>query len=527
MMPASRRTTNTKRTILRFELESICIDDRPNVFREPQLVLKPQLELAPRRPYTGSRPRMPLWRHFLMVHVKDKADELVKLDLASFKEPSADATPVQRCTVTCFSPECSLLFRYTKEAENDGSSTLGVTLKNSFELDTLLRELSSLGIKIDHEQADEDRYPAPGSFPAGSLPGPNPNMSPGYRPSSNPRHLYSSSPPLTAASASQGLHWPYLESHLHGVQVQRTPSQPLGYPAGLQASHRPWSPAFVPLRPASALGVPGVLGEGIYKVSKIGSVSSSRPRVRRTSTVLEPHGPRLYTVSRHFDKTLNRADVLLSSRAQHLSRGLSLDPRAGKSANHPTGSPVMKPLDAESHRNLGQADPVMDPLTRAPGVLEGVPAAVRHQSTLRRLQTIDDISRPSMSTGFDGVDFQHCSENARVAFSQPETSSKTGGSVDDASIPASSQTLFDLPLIPNDDWLLRVSEIQLEGLCEARRIWDEFMERSGVKAASTESLTDLSKALAKFESEFTRRWDEAVSGTLQQMRDIRSGPYVL
>lgn len=55
------------------------IDGKPNVYKIPQLVLKPQLDLAPRRPYTGSRPRMPVWRHFLMVHVKDKADELVCL----------------------------------------------------------------------------------------------------------------------------------------------------------------------------------------------------------------------------------------------------------------------------------------------------------------------------------------------------------------------------------------------------------------------------------------------------------------
>lgn len=45
-------------------------------------MFKPQLELSPRRPYTGLRPKMPVWRHFLMVHVKDKANELVRLGLA-------------------------------------------------------------------------------------------------------------------------------------------------------------------------------------------------------------------------------------------------------------------------------------------------------------------------------------------------------------------------------------------------------------------------------------------------------------
>jgi hypothetical protein len=76
-MPPSQVTSTLRRPILRFELASISIDDKPNAYKNPQLVLKPQLELAPRRPYTGPRPRVPVWRHFLMVHVKDKADELV------------------------------------------------------------------------------------------------------------------------------------------------------------------------------------------------------------------------------------------------------------------------------------------------------------------------------------------------------------------------------------------------------------------------------------------------------------------
>ncbi|KAK4241475.1 hypothetical protein C8A03DRAFT_12242 [Achaetomium macrosporum] len=525
-MPASRTTTNTRRTILRFELESVCIDDRPNVYREPQLVLKPQLELAPRRPYTGSRPRMPLWRHFLMVHVKDKADELVKLDLDTFKESSAVAAPVQRHTITCISSERSLLLRYPTEPEN-GPSTLAITLRNPSELDTVLRELSTLGLSIDYGQADKDCYFVPGSLPFGSLAPPDPSMSPSYRPSSDPRQLNSSSPPLAAAPASQGLYWSYSESHPHGVQVHRPPSQPIGYPVGLQSGHRPWSPGFVPLRPASTLGVPGILGEGIYKVSKIGSISSSRPRVRRTSAVLDPQDPRLYTVSRHFDKTLNRADGLHSSRARHLGRRLLSDPRAGNSAYHPAGPPVVKSQDAGSHRSFGQGDQVANPLTSTPGVLEGVPAAIRRQATLRRLRTIDDTSRPDLSTGSDGVDFQHIPENAGFAFSHLETSSKSGGSVDNASIPASSQTLVDLPSKPemDDDWLLRVSEIQLEGLCEVRRIWDEFMERGGVEVASAESSRDLSKVLAKFEGEFTQRWDEVVSATVRQMREIPFGRY--
>ena len=76
-MSGPRGASSTRRTILRLNLASISINDKPNVYKNPQLVLKPQLELAPRTPFTGSQPRMPVWHHWLMVHVKDKADELV------------------------------------------------------------------------------------------------------------------------------------------------------------------------------------------------------------------------------------------------------------------------------------------------------------------------------------------------------------------------------------------------------------------------------------------------------------------
>ncbi len=81
-MSGPRGASTARRTILRFDLASISINDKPNVYKNPQLVLKPQLQLPPRTPFTGSQPRMPIWHHWLMVHVKDKADELVGHDFA-------------------------------------------------------------------------------------------------------------------------------------------------------------------------------------------------------------------------------------------------------------------------------------------------------------------------------------------------------------------------------------------------------------------------------------------------------------
>ena len=66
-------------SIRRFPLDGVSVNGAINAFREPQLVLKALLDLPPRTPYTGSRARRPRLRHWLLVHVKDKADELVGL----------------------------------------------------------------------------------------------------------------------------------------------------------------------------------------------------------------------------------------------------------------------------------------------------------------------------------------------------------------------------------------------------------------------------------------------------------------
>ncbi|KAK4154778.1 hypothetical protein C8A00DRAFT_42519 [Chaetomidium leptoderma] len=497
-MRASQSTSTTRRTILRFDLASISIDDRPNVYKKPQLVLKPQLELAPRRPYTGSRPRMPVWRHFLMVHVKDKADELVKLDLDTFKPSQVDVNTVLRHSITCLFSSCALLFRYSMGKEN-GSSTLSITLQKPSDLDTVLRELGALSINVEHEQTSRQHSLVHGTVPSELWAPPGQSVSQIPRSFSNPRQLNNSSPPLASGPNSQGGYPAYLETHPYGTLLQRPPSHPLGQSASaLQPGQRPWSPAFVPSRPATTLGVPGILGEGIYKVSKIGSTVSSRPRVRRTSTILEQQGHGLYTVSRHFDKTLSRADILHSSGSRHLGRGLS--------------------------SGLPGADAVAP---RTPSALEGVQSNMQHQPRLRRLRTTNDTLNPSLPAGLDDTQHQTflssvAEQNTGSAFSQPEPVSRDAGSIDDAHLFSSSPTLIDSSMRQGmeNDWLLRVSQIQHQGLCEANRVWDDFMERGGSEVALAESSEDAAYVLSKLEDDFTRRWEGVVAATTRRMREI-------
>jgi hypothetical protein len=396
----------------------------------------------------------------------------------------------------------------------------------------VLWELGELSIDVEHEHGIQGHSHASGAAVYGSWAPPSLGLASLYPSPSNPRHLKSASPSLIALPNSQGRYSTYPEIHPHGAVLQRPPSQPIAQPS-LQGGQRPWSPAFVPSRPATTLGVPGILGEGIYKVSKIGSTAPSRPRVRRTSTVFEHKGPRLYTVSKQFDKTLNTADILHSSKARHLGRGLSASLQTGSSTEKLSRSPSLGPLGTEGQYNSQQSYPNTQPLTRMSSVLEGVPVNTHHQSRLRRLRTIDGALNPSLPAGFvDDKGRQSflssvAEENVGFSFSQSRPASRTRGPVDDAFFFSSSPTLLEPPSNQEteDEWLFHVSQVQHQGLCEASRIWDEFMETARTEVASADCSRDLSEVLAKYEGEFARRWEGVVAGTVQKMRGVRAGSY--
>ncbi|KAH6843108.1 hypothetical protein B0I37DRAFT_408020 [Chaetomium sp. MPI-CAGE-AT-0009] len=517
----SQNTPTTRRPILRFELTSISIDGKPNAYKKPRLVLKPQLELAPRRPYTGSRPRVPVWRCFLMVHVKDKADELVKLDLDSFKPSPADGNSTIRYSIACSLPDCSLLFQYPGSTESV-PATLSITVQNASDFETIMQELSNLGIHAEDEQGSQEQgsLSRPATLrpwaPAGQT------LRPTYTPSGNIRPFENTSPHLGTGPTLQAQYPSYPERHLYS-SLQRPPSHPLEPPTNIQAGQRPWSPAFVPSRPATTLGVPGILGEGIYKLSKIGSTSSGRPRVRRTTTPIEQQGHRLYTVSKHFDKTLSRADILHATRGRYLGRGLSSSFQ-GESSSYPTRSPSLGNSRTADQGISGQDQKAWQYPARMSSVLERVPVNTQHQPRLRRLRTASHALDISPSTGFNDNEENSLLSNITeeknrhpLSYSQPKPASK---GTDDIFHFSSSPTIFEQPTEDEvrDDWLIQSSQIQHQGLCEASKVWDEFMDKAGKAMAAAEPSRDLSDVLSRFEDEFTRRWEGVVAATAQNMR---------
>ncbi|KAL2146734.1 hypothetical protein VTI28DRAFT_2569 [Corynascus sepedonium] len=455
-----------------------------------------------------------------MVHVKDKADELVKIDLDIFNPSSKAGQDVPPNSVFCGLRDYSFRFQYSTTGENEWS-TLNITLQNPSDVDTVLRELSSLGIDIVYERANHDRDLVPGTVAFGSWGSSGQSYVPTYRPGSNPRRLDPSSALSISGSAPYDPHLPKPESHSYLSSSQRPPSQLIGLPAVLRTGQRPWSPAFVPSLPATTLGVPGLLGEGIYKVSKVGSASSGRPRLRRTTTPHEHHGPRLYTASKHFDRTLSRADTLHAPRSQDLGRRSSSNLQ-DDSVRYPSRSPTLGVRADQSQAQFGENKQASTSYENTSNHLKESSVYTQYHPRLWRLRTINDTSEFSLLERFDETTQQSTLSSVTEKIDGHEVTKPNLAlrAADDSFSFSSSPTLFESPTDPrsSDEWLLQVSQAQHQGLAEASRIWNEFVERVSKDMASAEPSKGLAGLLSKHEDEFAKRWNGVIAAATHQMR---------
>lgn len=398
--------------------------------------------------------------------------------------------------IFCWLSVC-IRFRLTVALE---SSILNITFQSAVDLNTVLRELSGLSITISYEQSSYDQNLTSGASPFGS----GKPHTPTYELPSNTVPSNTSTPHPTVGSTAQGPYPPGFEDYPPSSSLQWPPSQPVGPPTAFRADQRPWSPAFVPSRPATTIGIPGILGEGIYKVSKIGAASSSRSRARRTTAVFEQKGPRVYAVPKPPDKAASKIDALHATSDWHKRRKLSssLQDDSIRHSTMPTAPGASNDL---TQGNLWKDNQSGETFRDMSDSTECFSTDLQRQARIKRLVTADNNTFEE-ATGY--------------ASSQPKSSQND---MDDTFMFESSPTLLELPIDSDtiDDWLIQVSQVQHQGLAQASGIWDDLGEKARKDLVSAQTSDGLTNILSKYEKEFVERWDGVVAATAHRLREVR------
>jgi hypothetical protein len=294
------------------------------------------------------------------------------------------------------------------------------------------------------------------------------------------------------------------------TSIQRPPSQPMAQQGNFYSANRPWSPAVVPSRPATSLGVP--LGEGIWKVSKIGSTGPGRPRSQRTPTLLDQHqAPRIYTVSRHFDKTLGSGDIVLPSGGQYRARDLSFGSQTESQNSQSSASQYTSQAEG----------PASQPVPQIHGVSDEAFQHAQSQPRVKRLRTVAAGSNPRLTTWSYETD-RHSLGVGEYRAAAPSAPRPTSA-LDNARFLSSSPTLLGPPTAAElgEDVLLQIFQTQHLGLCDVNKIWTEFMERANIEVARVGASRSLPEILSKLEGEFMRRWTEVVANTARKMKSVQ------
>ncbi|KAK0617387.1 hypothetical protein B0T14DRAFT_268200 [Immersiella caudata] len=287
------------------DLEGVFLSGTLNSFKNAQLVLKSQYGPAPRTPYTGSQSQAPEVRHLLMVHVNDRANELETLDLAQFALPPDSQDESMPHKVEYLAAESSLAFYYPKGASK-AQHTLKVKFQGPADIVTVLTELWALNITVQNASPSIQGNLSTNRDVRGFA---SPST---HYPTSRyqtPRQAHGRSSRLAMQPNTPDWRSPLFANPAHRL----TPSRPLSQTASQSMSPVNVWPSISPVhqlpRPATTVGVPGVLGEGVYRIRRMSSAPGSRPRMREPLGTFELHDPRAYTVSRYFDKTLERSDI--------------------------------------------------------------------------------------------------------------------------------------------------------------------------------------------------------------------------
>ncbi|KAL0469987.1 hypothetical protein QR685DRAFT_572887 [Neurospora intermedia] len=254
--------------LLRFELEDVFINQRHNNFRDPQLVLKSQLDRSRGMPYNaGINSQMPICHHQLMIHIKDKADELVKLELEDFTPAAKAMDPPSQCTAAYSPSERAFMFWYPVGPER---ASLLFSMKSTSDFENVLNEMKRWEVTMASSRhgfghgywirREQQGLPSIAQINPLTVAKPSTrrlrrnitNVRPGLLIDPNNPHLvHSVSITNQLAKSSQSV------QHLRQPLYLQPPQE--------------WAPGRLLHRSASTIAVSGMLEEGVYKISKLKS----------------------------------------------------------------------------------------------------------------------------------------------------------------------------------------------------------------------------------------------------------------
>jgi len=367
----------------------------------------------------------------------------------------------------------------------------------------------------------------------------------------DPRLLYGRSSPLSTPSNTQDWKVPFLANPAYQLALSRSPSQ---LPSQSMSPPTVWplrSPINQPPRAATSIGIPGVLGEGIYKVSRVSSAPGTRSRARRTSRHPEFLDPRLYTVSKHFDKTLERADIV------HSSRHHSADEEGTPSE---FTEEISASVGEDGHERL--EDELTAPYAHQKGETVATGSLQRQISASRtikrKLDDAYDAYRPRKLSARQGLlDVGHASKLAalgRQALLTGPASREKPASLDPNSQTQSKQSrggvlpqrVFAPVVAPCGDLegtqpdkrvfehqdrpgtgenrvLLETFQLSQDGLSEATKIWNDLIEKGRREAELVSGLEEMHKIWSKYGQIWQRQLDTLTATVASKMRNAGGG----
>jgi hypothetical protein len=343
---------------------------------------------------------------------------------------------------------------------------------------------------------------------------------------SSSQEYHSSSPPLIVSQGAQGQQI----SHTSTASHQLLPAHLFRQRSSQHSSYPPtWSsisPVNQVARPATTIGIPTNLGEGLYRVSKVVSAPGHRTWQRRSSRLAEGHRPGAYTFSKHFDRTLDGSDIAKLTR--HILR-------------QDEDLPEMLSQESISDQQVANATPLGEEhslssidyratvgLHRLSTIQQSIPEHPQHtsrQSTPRH--------EPRRTGSRNSVRSEYISQElSRTHSGSPRPSPGLLASSEPAQGPTHAKGAHT-PWRSSSTWqeigitapghLHQVVQSYHEGLFKATRIWDDLMERGREETKSVDDDTDAFKIYAGYAETFATRLDDLAGVTVRKMREARGG----